>query len=438
MKSSLTHKRNCLIIFTRYPVPGKSKTRLISLLGPAGAADLHRRLTEKTFATVSAFSFQNPVSLEIRFKGGSVKKMQRWLGKGIKLSPQVPGDLGRRMHSAFSAAFEAGFKRVVLLGTDIPDIHTTHLKQAFKTLSGCDVVIGPSTDGGYWLIGLKRPEAIFRGIQWGTNRVFGQTMALVESRDLKVRTLQQLTDMDSPADLRQWLQKEAIRRPYISIIIPARNESARIKKTVSLAKNEDAEIIVVDGGSTDDTVNLAIKAGAKVLKSRPGRAAQQNLGTRYARGQVLLFLHADTLLPKGYIRHIFETLIEQKVVAGAFRFKTDLQGPIMKLIELVANFRSRYLGLPYGDQALCLRRSIFDSTAGFPDVPLAEDLFFIRSLGKHGRIAIAPAYALTSARRWRTLGVFRTTLINYIILAGCYVGISPNKLARLYKWGSET
>ncbi|MCP4371347.1 MAG: glycosyltransferase family 2 protein [Deltaproteobacteria bacterium] len=160
---------------------------------------------------------------------------------------------------------------------------------------------------------------------------------------------------------------------------------------------------------------------------------QQNLGAKAATGRVLLFLHADTLLPAGYVNDIFKVMMDRKTVAGAFRFKTNLDYPVMKLIEFVANIRSRYLKLPYGDQGLFILKSVFESVGGFPEVPIAEDLYFLRRLPRYGRIRIAPVYALTSARRWQTLGLFRTTLINYIILIGCCLGVSSHVLAGLYK-----
>jgi hypothetical protein len=126
--------------------------------------------------------------------------------------------------------------------------------------------------------------------------------------------------------------------------------------------------------------------------------------------------------------------MDRKTVAGAFRFKTDFDHPFMKVIEFVANIRSRYLKLPYGDQGLFIRKSVFESMGGFPEVPIAEDLFLLRRLSKYGNIRIAPAHALTSARRWQTLGMLHTTMINYIILIGCCLGFSPGALVSMYRF----
>jgi hypothetical protein len=130
---------------------------------------------------------------------------------------------------------------------------------------------------------------------------------------------------------------------------------------------------------------------------------------------------------------VFETLMDPKTVLGAFRFKTDLNRSLMKVIEFVTNIRSQYLKLPYGDQGLFIRKSVFDLVGGFPEVPIGEDLLFVRRLSKHGHIGIVQADAVTSARRWQKLGLLRTTLVNQVILTGFCLGISPLTLASLYR-----
>jgi len=197
--------RDRLIIFGRYPVAGRTKTRLIPALGPAGAADLQRRLTEDILETVRRFARPREIEVEVCFEGGSKQKMRRWLGSGEILSRQVPGNLGERMQAAFLSAFQRGADRVVLLGTDIPQLRTDHLEQTFAALAENDLVIGPSTDGGYWLIGANHPVDLFEGIKWSTDAVFGQTLALAKEQGLRVITLSPLNDIDTAEDLKQVL-----------------------------------------------------------------------------------------------------------------------------------------------------------------------------------------------------------------------------------------
>lgn len=433
MKGPYIPPCNRVILFSRYPIPGKTKTRLIPALGPAGAADLQRRLTEKTLMTVREMSRKEDIEVEVRFEGGNRYKVRRWLGSDIRLNAQGPGDLGDRMHSAFVDAFKKGCRRVVVLGADIPDLGTLHLKEAFDGLKDNDLILGPSTDGGYWLIGLKRPVDLFKGIAWGTGAVLDSTVTKAHKQGLSFRLLDLLADMDTVEDLRLWKPEEADRKPYVSLIIPVLNEEEHIKSTIRDVQIEDAEVIVVDGGSTDHTVELARAAGAQVIKGPKGRAGQQNLGAEASRGKVLLFLHADTRLPGGFVKHVFEALMDPHTIAGAFRFKTDFDTPLMKAIEFLTNFRSTHLNLPYGDQGLFIPKPVFDRLGGFPDVEIAEDLFFVRGLAKQGRIRIAPAHTVTSGRRWRRLGPIRVTLVNQIIIAGYLLGVSHKKLKSLHR-----
>ncbi len=205
MNRGINFSHDRLIVFGRYPVPGRTKTRLIPALGPTGAADLQRRLTENILETVRRFAMPREIEVEICFEGDSKQKMRQWLGSGEILSRQVSGNLGERMQAAFLDAFQTGANRVVLIGTDIPQVRTDHLEQAFDALAKNDLVIGPSTDGGYWLIGTNRPVDLFKGIQWSTDAVFGQTLALAKEQGLRAKALSPLKDIDTVEDLKQVL-----------------------------------------------------------------------------------------------------------------------------------------------------------------------------------------------------------------------------------------
>ena len=422
-----------LIIFGRYPLPGQTKTRLIPALGPVGAAELQRQLTEKAITTARAFTQGRGIELDFHFEGGNANKMSQWLGPGMVFSQQEPGSLGERMHATFLKSFKSGLQRVVLTGTDIPGLSVDLLDKAFKALISHDVVIGPSTDGGYWLIGMKRPVNLFRDIDWGTETVFKKTIALAKKQGLGVRLLDPLTDIDTVEDL-EGLPPDLIHEiPYISIIIPTLNEEDKIEATIHRAQNRDAEIIVVDGGSTDGTVAMAAKTGVRVVTASRGRANQQNRGAELAEGRVLLFLHADTHLPDGYIEHIFETMMDPMTATGAFRFKTDLESPFMKVIEFITNIRSVYFKMPYGDQGFFIRKSLFESAGGFPDLPIMEDFELMRRIKKKGNVTILPVTAITSGRRWLNLGFFKTTIINQIVIAAYFMGVSPARIALWYQ-----
>jgi rSAM/selenodomain-associated transferase 1 len=192
----------CLIIFTRYPEPGKTKTRLIPALGAEGAATLQRQMTEHTLDQVKELQAKRLVSVEVYFVGGNQQLMQSWLGTSVIYRQQGDGDLGRRMAIAFQTALEAGKQRVVVIGTDCPDLKAQLMVKAFHALEQHDLVLGPAQDGGYYLIGLCRliPE-LFTGISWSTAEVLQQTMSIAQRLELAVAYLPMLSDVDRPEDL---------------------------------------------------------------------------------------------------------------------------------------------------------------------------------------------------------------------------------------------
>ena len=190
-----------LIIFSRYPEPGKTKTRLIPALGAEGAAKLQRQMTEDTLKEARRL-LSNEIRVTIYFNGGNQKLMQTWLGKDWHYQPQGEGDLGAKMHSAFEKSFDEGSNKVVIIGIDCPDLNGELLTKAFQQLTHKDLVLGPAQDGGYYLIGLRRliPE-LLENISWGTSQVFQQTTAIATKLNLKTAYLPVLNDLDRPEDL---------------------------------------------------------------------------------------------------------------------------------------------------------------------------------------------------------------------------------------------
>jgi rSAM/selenodomain-associated transferase 1 len=194
-----------VIQFTRYPEPGTAKTRLIPELGPDGAADLHRQLSEYTLKQVGFLQQKTAISVEIRYTGGDRERMQDWLGPARPIRGQGGGDLGARMARAFHDAFQECCGRVILVGSDCPGLSHDLMSRALEHLSRCDAVIGPAKDGGYYLIGLRRDApALFRGISWGTGRVLAQTLARAQQLGLSKALLEELYDIDRPEDLHLW------------------------------------------------------------------------------------------------------------------------------------------------------------------------------------------------------------------------------------------
>ncbi|MCS6791313.1 MAG: TIGR04282 family arsenosugar biosynthesis glycosyltransferase [Oscillatoriaceae bacterium SKW80] len=198
-----------LIVFARYPEAGKTKTRLIPALGATGAAELYRKMAEKTLAVAknlaktrcSCGAATPSLTIEVWYTGGNLELMREWLGDGIIYQPQTEGDLGERMANAFSSAFRTS-KQAILIGTDCPGLDTAGISEAFEQLQQHELILGPAVDGGYYLIGLKRiiPE-LFQGICWGTSKVLQQTLAIAHQLNLSYSLLPELADIDHPEDL---------------------------------------------------------------------------------------------------------------------------------------------------------------------------------------------------------------------------------------------
>ncbi len=426
-----------LCVFTRFPVPGETKTRLIPALGPEGAATLQREMTAQTLQTARQ-SCQFPGrQTEVHFTGTDEPRMRDWLGPDMDYVAQADGDLGARMYFGVHRALESGAARVVVIGTDCPELSPHHIGQAFAQLHTHDVVIGPSEDGGYYLIGLRTPIAdLFVDIDWGTENVFQSTMEIAAAAELRVSVLPQLRDVDLPADLPVWRETQTLSRPglegpRISVVIPTLNEADRLPATLAAATGDGVEIIIADGGSTDRTRSLATTYGARVVRSDPGRAKQLNAGAADARSNTIVFLHADTILPRGYLADVEETLNNPGVTAGAFRLGIEGTGAKLRFIECVANWRSRRFQLPYGDQALFVRREAFEASGGFPDLPIMEDFEWVRIIRKTGRIAVCDTWIKTSARRWRAVGPWRLMIRHQAVIIGYRLGVAPERLLRL-------
>ena len=253
---------NQLIIFSRYPVPGKTKTRLIPALGPVGAAALQKAMTEKVLSKALGDQGES-VCVDVCFEGGTQRQIRKWLGKNKEYSFQSSGDLGARMRAAFDKAFQNGCQKVLLIGSDIPDMDSGYIIEAFELLDHHDLVLGPVQDGGYCLMGMKQLHGVFNGVFWGSGQVLIQTLHRAERLGLDTGLLKPLRDLDTPEDLAKH-NLEVQKGPFISVIIPTLNESENIESAIMSAMDPDVEILVVDGKSEDHTIQKALDLGVRV------------------------------------------------------------------------------------------------------------------------------------------------------------------------------
>lgn len=222
----------------------------------------------------------------------------------------------------------------------------------------------------------------------------------------------------------------------ISIIIPTVNEAHNLRRLLpDLSKKfPGAEVIVVDGGSIDGTPQVVEQFPfARCCVSPRGRARQMNAGAQQARGEILLFLHADTFLPNGAWEAIRTALADSQVVGGRFELHLDSSRPIYQPITYLMNLlRSRPDLIATGDQALFVRRRIFTEVDGYPEIPLMEDVEFIKHLKRQGNIAYLPIPATTSTRKWEREGVLQTAVLMLAIRLLHFVRVSPARLHQLY------
>lgn len=226
----------------------------------------------------------------------------------------------------------------------------------------------------------------------------------------------------------------------ISIVIPVLNEAVSINSLVShiwgLEYDEKPQIIVVDGDPGGGTINTIESEDVIRVKTGKGRGRQMNDGARQAEGDILLFLHADTDLPGEALKEIMLLMKEKEVIAGAFDLGIKSRRFVFRVIEGVASFRSRVCRIPFGDQAIFIRKDYFNEIGGYNEIPLMEDVEIMRRIKKRNdKIVIIHEKVMTSPRRWEEEGIIYCTLRNWCIQILYYCGISPQKLAQYYKHG---
>lgn len=428
-------KTALIVYFTRVPEPGVTKTRLIPALGPEGAADLQRAMTEHTLA-VSPPPLRD-VDVQVRYTGDERAAVRAWLGPDYLYAPQGDGDLGERIARAFEEGFGQAYGKVVICGSDCPNLDSARTMAAFEALDRADLVVGPAEDGGYYLIGLSiqgAPEemhALFEGVAWGGGEVRETTLANAARLDVAVEELPMEADVDMPEDLGHW--EEARARNRISIVVPVLNEANTLGPLLdSLREVPDAEVIVVDGGSDDGSPAIARSRGAEVMAATRGRGSQMNAGAARATGNLLLFLHADARLPRNFDVWVRRTLAFDDVALGAFSLRIDAPGRGYRFLSRAANLRSVWLNTPYGDQGLFLRREVFEAAGGFPELPLLEDYALVRAVRQAGAVVTLPLETAVSARRWKREGAVRVTIKNIAAFIAFPLGVSAERIAAWY------
>ncbi|MFB3884094.1 MAG: TIGR04283 family arsenosugar biosynthesis glycosyltransferase [Thermodesulfobacteriota bacterium] len=227
----------------------------------------------------------------------------------------------------------------------------------------------------------------------------------------------------------------------LSIIIPAFNEAGLITQTLSALQPLRAagnELIVVDGGSSDDTIALSKPLADRIVRSARGRSRQMNAGARISRGEVLLFLHADTLLPEGADQLILCEMEKRGRNWGRFDIRLSGRHLIFRVVELLMNLRSRITGIATGDQAIFVQRKLFETVGGFPEVDLMEDIAMSKFLNKCGPPLCLWQRVVSSSRRWQRNGIVRTILTMWSLRLAYFYKAEPGRLAQVYESRQES
>ncbi len=420
--------KKAIIIFTRVPFPGQTKTRMMPYLNEKECADLHGSFLQDIGAECQKvdadlfvyYTDDRKTDLEWNEEKDFLwKKKRRVLvsafGKEAVYRVQAGENLGDRMYHAIEEVLDMGYEECILIGTDIPEIHKNDLEQAFRILEERDVVFGPTKDGGYYLVGMRTPlKAVFDIESYGHGTVLKDTIKGLEKLELTTGCVRTLSDMDTPEDLKAYrkrirdqkhLQKTntgkfAAASARISIIVPIYNEEKTIKtiqKQLWKLKNK-CEIIFVDGGSTDHTLDM-IHPAFRVIRSGKGRAVQMNTGAKESSGDILFFLHCDSELPKKPLEQIREVMTSHH--AGCFGIAFRSKQFFLFTCRVVSNMRVFDRKVMFGDQGMFMDRDLFFEAGMFPEIPIMEDYQLSLTLkAMKVKFGIAKRRIYTSDRRF--------------------------------------
>lgn len=435
----LRQPRDTVIAFAKYPTPGSVKTRLAAEVGDVQAAMIYRRLAERCCRQLNKLQASGTADVVICGKGATMATFRSWLPGARHYRPQPPGDLTHILQAAFEKAYRGGARRVAAVGTDSPGLTADMINKALGELRQADVAIVPNTDGGYALIATNSYQPkLFEDIDWSTPAVLKQTRKLAAELGLRVSELPAIPDIDTADDLKHL-------PPLLSIVMPVLNEEKILrinlpKVTRQMASmDHTVELILVDGGSTDDSVAVGLEFGATLVSSGRGRGRQLNAGTAVARGDWLWYLHADCLIQDGTIAHVLETIQRNPCRSwGYCRARINAPGLALRIIECGIRLRSRLLTLPYGDQGLFVHRETMQDLGGFVESELLEDVDLVMRLGQAGPPIRISCPLLIDARRWRQYGTWRTTMINWSIMFDYRIkGHDIREIARRYRVNNQ-
>ena len=427
-----------LILFAKTPTAGQVKTRIGAEAGFEQAAKIYETMLETILlASGGDGRWQRLVAL-------TPESDAAWFtGRNLPFIRQQGQTIGERMGNALSEGFRQGAAQVMVIGSDIPELGEAEIAAAFSRLDTEPAVVGPSIDGGFYLfaatrqVGQQAVRVLQADIPWSTPQVLASVHSLCRQQSLPLFPLPPKRDIDSYED---WIDYQAaIAAPEIavSIIVPTLNEELYLADCLRSLEHPCCERIVVDGGSSDDTLQIAKQAGVRTLRCPvANRGRQLNAGAAVARGKILLFFHADSRMPAGGIASMLSAMQEPRLIGGGFDLGFFPPEPFYRFLAFGANLFCRMTRMIFGDCGMFLRSDRFWQLGGFPETAIMEDAALSTSMRRAGKIAILPEVVETSARKYANETKLQAMYRTMWAYAAYRLGVSPETIkAGYYRMG---
>ncbi len=435
-----------IILFTRVPLPGDTKTRLMPCYTASECAVLQTCFLQDVLEQCQKTKKEIFVAYSPLEGAPLLKEI---VGESLPIFAQQGSTLASRMHHAIKTVLEQGYDSCVLIGSDLPSLQSKQILQGLFLLKSSDLVFIPTMDGGYGLVGMKTPiTPVFLEGENGKASTLVDILERLNKTQYKIKCFDMISDIDVPGDLLHY-RKQMHQRPElfhnktgtylknnhkISVIIPVYNEGAHVLTILKEVKKlANCEIIFVDGGSSDDTVDQ-IRPYHTVLKSEKGRGQQMNAGAIASGGDILFFLHADSVLPRDPVKEI--TAVMNQYQWGCFGIQFSSSSLILWICALLSNVRARSQGIPFGDQGIFIKRSLFFDMGMFSPIPIMEDFQFSLAMKNQAiPLGMTRHKIITSARKFQGTIFHKLAVMKRMAnLRKMYQsGVNPDTLVYLYE-----
>lgn len=375
-----------IIIFCHWPLKIFHETKTQRLKASEQITDLPREMILHTLRTAKSAAYLESAGLDLKLDDDDNNEIfQKMIRDEDTIGSKQVQNPSEQIMDAFRSSFRQGTNQVILIKTNCPSLSVYHIRKAFKLLKNNDVVLGPTKNSDFYLLGFKRliPELldVIPGI---SKNIYASVLEEAKKLGLTTAELGFLPDITRAEDLSSW---KNVQQQTVSVIIPTRNNEKTINNTLErvMALDRD-EVIVVDGMSSDKTVEYARQGGAEILSSNPKKSTQMNLGAEQAKGNILLFLSPNELAPVNYKDHIRQVLSVPEYLGGYFSLRFKSRSLISRTKEKIIGLWNILKGLSINKQAVFVRASVFHELNGFSETADKEIVEFMRRLNKAGSI----------------------------------------------------